>query len=122
MRAYVQLLARRPAFLRLWASELVSMIGDWFTIVAVSVVSLRSPGGGVIALATSLAVHLLPQSLASPLGGYIADRFDKRRVLMIGSSLEALLTLLMAAAAAAQNVVLLQVLLAIRSITSGAGG
>ncbi|NUP05562.1 MAG: MFS transporter [Polyangiaceae bacterium] len=120
MNAYLSLLVRRPEFRRLWGAELVSLVGDWFSIVAVSVLSLGAPGGGVMALATSLAAHLLPQSLASPLGGFVADRFDKRLVLMLGSGIEAILTLGMVGAAASSNVVLLQVLLALRSIASAA--
>jgi MFS family permease len=62
----------------------------------------------------------LPQSFAAPLGGWLADRFDKRRVLLAGSVLEAALTLGMALAAARGAIVLMQVLLCARSIASSA--
>jgi MFS family permease len=120
MTEYFSLLGRRPAFRRLWAAELVSLIGDWFSVVAVSIVSFASPGGGVLALATALAAHLLPQSFAAPFGGWLADRFDKRRVLMLGSVLEAALTIGMTLAAARGEIVLMQALLALRSIASSA--
>lgn len=121
MTAYWTLLAHRPAFRRLWAAELVSLIGDWFTIVAVSIVSLSAPDGGVLALATSLAAHLLPQSLAAPLGGWVADRFDRQRVLLVSLLLEGALTLAMVGAFASLSVVWpLQVLVAVRSVVSAA--
>jgi MFS family permease len=118
MRSYFELLTRRRAFLRVWSAELVSLIGDWFSLVAVSIVSLESPEGGVLALATSLAAHLLPQSLAAPFGGWVADRFDKRRVLIAGALVEGALTLVMLAAASAGSIALLQAALCLRSMAS----
>jgi len=120
MKAYVALLRRRPDFRRLWAAELVSMVGDWFSIVAVSIVSLASPGGGVLSLATALAAHLLPQAFAAPFGGWLADRLDKRSVLIGSSLLEGGLTVGMAIAAARGEVFVMQVLLCARSMASSA--
>lgn len=121
MTAYWSLLSRRPAFRRLWVAELVSLIGDWFTIVAVSIVSLSAADGGVLALATSLAAHLLPQSLAAPLGGWVADRYDRRRVLLVSLLLEGAITLAMVGVFASLSVVWpLQALVAVRSVVSSA--
>jgi MFS family permease len=120
MSGYLALLRRRPAFARLWAAELTSLVGDWFSVVAVSIVSLASPGGSVLALATALAAHLLPQSFAAPLGGWLADRFDKRRVLIVGALVEASLTLGMAVSAARGEIALMQALLCLRSMASSA--
>jgi len=118
MRVYLELLTRRPAFLRMWSAELVSLIGDWFSLVAVSILSLDSPDGGVFALATSLAAHLLPQAFAAPLGGWVADRFDKRRVLLAGAYIEGALTLLMLGAAHLGTIGVLQLALCLRSMAS----
>jgi MFS family permease len=117
---YLTLLRTRPAYRRLWAAELISQVGDWFSLVAVSVVSLSAPGGGVMVLATALAAHLLPQTLAAPFGGWLADRLDKRRVLVGSAVLEGALTVGMAFAAAAGSVLPLQLLLVLRSIASSA--
>ncbi len=120
MSGYLQLLRRRPHYRRLWAAELVSSIGDWFSIVAVSVVSLTAPGGGALTLASALAAHLLPQTLAAPWAGFLADRWDQRR-LLIGSALfEGVLTLGMALAAALGELLVLQILLCLRSMASAA--
>ncbi|MFO0553873.1 MAG: MFS transporter [Polyangiaceae bacterium] len=118
MRSYFSLLARRPGFRRLWAAELVSLFGDWFSVVAVSVLALSSSGGGFSALAATLAAHLLPQAAAAPLGGWVADRFDRRAVLVIGALLEAALTVGMVIAATSANLGGVQVLLACRAIVS----
>ena len=118
--SYLTLLRTRPAFRRLWAAELISQIGDWFSLVAVSVLSLYAPGGGVMVLATALAAHLLPQTFAAPFGGWIADRFDKRRVLIGSALLEGVLTIAMIFAAAMAAILLLQALVVVRSAAASA--
>lgn len=96
------------------------MIGDWFSLVAVSIVSLRAESGGVLALATSFAAHMVPQAFAAPLGGLLADRLDKRKLLIAGSLVEGVLTVGMTIAAAASDVLALQLLVAARSVASAA--
>jgi MFS family permease len=116
----LRLLRRRPHYRRLWASEAVSMMGDWFGLVAVSVVSYQAEGGGVLALAGALAAHLVPQAVAAPLGGWVADRFDRRQVLIAGSLIEGALTLGMVAAVMSGQIGVMQLLLAARSAASSA--
>lgn len=87
------LFLHRPEWRRLWMSEALSLVGDWFSLVAVSVVSLEASGGGVLALAISLGAHLLPQALLAPLSGLFADRLDRKRILIGASLIEAALTL-----------------------------
>jgi MFS family permease len=120
MTTTLGLLRRRPHYRRLWASEAVSMAGDWFGLVAVATVSYQAPGGGVLALAGALAAHLVPQALSAPLGGWVADRYDKRTVLIAGSLLEGAITVLMLLAISTGHVGVMQVLLAIRSAVSSA--
>ncbi len=116
MREYVALLRRRPGYRALWTAEVISITGDWFSIVAVSVLSARgSSASGALALAMVLAAHLLPQALLSPVAGWLADRFDRRALLIGGNLLEGLLTLGMAAAAAGGHVFSVQALLFVRA-------
>lgn len=96
------------------------MTGDWFGLVAVATVSYQAPGGGVLALAGALGAHMVPQALAAPLGGWVADRFDKRAVLAYGSLLEGAITLGLLAAVQADRIGAMQVLLAVRSAVSSA--
>lgn len=114
--SYLALLRTRPAYRRLWAAELVSATGDWFSLVAVSIVAARSaPEAGGLALATVLAAHLLPQALLAPAAGWLADRLDRRRLLVLGNLTEGALTIGMTLAAAGGSLVALQVLLFLRS-------
>ncbi len=117
-RSTFTLLRRRPDWRRLWASEALSLVGDWFSLVAVSVVSLRAGGGGVVALAISLAAHLLPQALFAPVAGLLADRLDRKRILIAASLVEGALTLGMVASVSRQSIVLLQILVFLRAAVS----
>jgi MFS family permease len=83
IRSTLSLLRRNPAFARLYAAQLVSFMGDWFTTVAL-VGLVEEHTGSSMLVALVLAAQTIPFALFSPLGGYLADRFDRRR-LMIGA-------------------------------------
>lgn len=61
--------------------SLVSTIGTWIQIGAQSWLVLRLTDSGV-AVGLLLALQFLPILVAGPWGGVVADRFDKRRVLL----------------------------------------
>ena len=63
------------------ASQFVSFSGTWMQSLAQSWLVLELTGSGT-ALGTLLALQFLPTLFLAPLGGLIADRFDKRRVLI----------------------------------------
>lgn len=77
-----ELLVRNRDFRRLFLASVVSLAGDWFSFVAVAslVVELTGRPG---APAFVYAATVLPVFLASPLAGTIADRFDRKRILVI---------------------------------------
>ncbi|MEO8549644.1 MAG: MFS transporter [Kofleriaceae bacterium] len=76
------LLARNRDFRRLFLASVVSLAGDWFSFVAVAslVTELTGRRG---APAYVYAATVIPVFLASPIAGTIADRFDRRRTLVI---------------------------------------
>lgn len=118
LRRLRALLRARPHFRRLWLAELVSQLGDWLTYVAVSLLALHA-GEGLLAVAGVLAAHSLPSALVGPLAGRLADRIDRRR-LLIGAALgQTALTLAMAVAAAADELLLLELLLLLRTGLAG---
>lgn len=110
----VALLLRRPVFARLFAAVTISLVGDWLTFVAISVLA-ASRGHGALALAGVLAAHTLPGALASPVAGVLADRFDRRTLLLFASLAQALLTVGMAVAALQDRLGAVQLLLVARS-------
>jgi MFS family permease len=98
MLALRALLVRNPDFRRLFLSSVVSLAGDWFSFVAVAglVTDLTGRPG---AAAYIYAATVLPVFLASPLAGAAADRFDRRRVLVIADLARVPVALLLCAAA-----------------------
>jgi MFS family permease len=77
---------------RLYASgQLVSLTGNWMQRVAQDWLVLELTNSGT-ALGVVTALQFLP-SLFSPWGGVIADRYDKRKILLVTQSSLALLAL-----------------------------
>ena len=73
-----------------FAGDLVSHIGAWMQIMAEVWLVLTLTNNGV-AVGATLAFRFLPVLLFGLWGGTVADRFDRRRVLLITQSLSALL-------------------------------
>ncbi|WP_437753841.1 MFS transporter [Sorangium sp. So ce1389] len=109
------LLRRRPRFRRVWLSEIVSLLGDWMSFVAVSLLALGGEGGGVVALALVMVGHHLPNALFAPVAGVLADRLDRRWLLIATSLVQGALTLAMLGAAVLGSVPAVQVLVFVRS-------
>ncbi len=70
--------------------QLVSVAGTWMQTVAQSFLVLRLTGSGT-ALGLATAARFLPMFIAGPLGGLMADRLNKRRVLYVTQTLQGLL-------------------------------
>jgi MFS family permease len=80
---------RQPAFRSLWLAGLVSEAGDWLLFIALPIVVYRLTGS---ALGTSFAflAELAPAIALSPFAGRLADRHDRRRVMLAVCGLQAL--------------------------------
>ena len=117
LRGFVQLLQRRPNLRRLWGSTIVSLLGDWLSYVAVSLISIQR-GDGALAVGMVLVAHALPVVLLSPVAGALADRFDRRRLLIVAYLGAAILTVGMWIAASSASVWVVQVLLFARVAVS----
>ena len=78
---YRQLLANRP-LTKLLLGEFISGIGDWLYIVAIFVVIYRETGDAAL-VGIFGAVRVIPYILLSVPAGLIADRFERRLVLLV---------------------------------------
>jgi MFS family permease len=85
LRASLSLLRRNRDFRRLYVASLISLGGDWFLLVALFGLVLHF-SGSAIAVALVIAVEDLMYFLLSPVAGVLADRIDRRR-LMVGADL-----------------------------------
>lgn len=86
---------RNAAFRRLWLAQAVSLVGDWFTLIALSVVVSRATAGSGLAVAALLLTQLVPTALVGPFAGVLADRFDRRRLLVASDLTRAGIVLLL---------------------------
>ena len=86
---------RHRAVRLLWGAAVVSDIGTWVQLIVVGSLVAASTGSaiqtGLVALAT-----FTPQALASPVGGLLADRFDRRKVFATALVVQAMVTVVLA--------------------------
>lgn len=96
-RIYLQLFRRNPALARLLAGEFISGIGDWLYLVAVLVVVYAESNSAVL-LGIVGAARILPYVLLSVPAGIVADRFDRRMVLLVTDVARGILMLVLVVA------------------------
>ena len=77
------LLRRNADFRNLFFAQLVSFCGDWFANVALIGLLLELTHGSGLAAASVFLAATLPAFLVTPLAGPAADRFDRRRLLLV---------------------------------------
>jgi len=81
LAAYRSLLANRP-LAKLLTGEFVSAIGDWLYIVAILIVIYRETNDATL-LGLFGALRQLPYVALSIPAGFVADRFDRRLILLV---------------------------------------
>jgi len=94
-RETVRLLRDNRSFRLLWLAQAVSLGGDWFTLIALAVLVSRDSGGSGLAVGGIVVAQVLPMVVVGPFGGVLADRFDRRRLLVASDLLRALVVLLL---------------------------
>ncbi len=88
MNSYLPLLRLRPKFRYLWLAQVISLTGDWFnTIASVIIVNRYSASG--LAVGGLFMARALPPFLLGPIAGVVADRFDRKQVLILSDLLRA---------------------------------
>jgi dTMP kinase len=79
-------LLRDPKFSKLLAAQTVSSLGDWIGFSAMAVLALSLGGGGnagAYAVAGVMVARMLPAILFGPVAGALADRANRKRIMII---------------------------------------
>ncbi len=83
-------LLRSNADLRaLFLAQVISFMGDWFVFVAITGM-VKDATDSAFLVSLAYVSFTLPAFLATPISGSMVDRFDRRRLVMVVSALQAI--------------------------------
>ncbi|WP_035245799.1 MFS transporter [Desulfogranum mediterraneum] len=87
--SYLRILRTNSRFRRFWLATIVSQLGDWFNYIAIFVLLTELTGSGE-AVSWFLIAKFLPTTLLGPIAGVVADRFNRKRIMVCCDLLRAL--------------------------------
>ncbi|MBI3960543.1 MAG: MFS transporter [Chloroflexi bacterium] len=115
---YVELVRESPDFRNLWFGQIVSLLGDWLNLIGSAALIATLTGSG-LAISGLFVVRMLAPFLISPLAGVVADRYDRRVILIAADLLRAAIVLGFLLVRDANTVWLLYLLTALQLGVSG---
>lgn len=82
-------LLRNGNFFRFFLAQFVSSLGDWVGVFAIAILADRI--GGATAVGTVLTARVLPGFVVGPIGGVLADRWDRKKTMIVADLIRAAL-------------------------------
>lgn len=82
LRPYIDLVTHNQNYRRLWLSQIVSNFGDWFGLLAVYALITRYSDSEFL-LGLIIVVKMMSLASFSPFAGYLTDRFNRRRIMIV---------------------------------------
>ncbi len=82
MNEYLDLLRSNRNFRNLWLGSVISQFGDWFNVLAAAELITQLTDSGV-ALSYLFLARFLPLFVLSPLAGVLADRFNRKHIMVL---------------------------------------
>ncbi len=89
---YSELIRGNADFRNLWYGQIVSLFGDWFNLIASASLVGQLTGSG-LAIGGLFVVRMLAPFLISPLAGVAADRYNRKKLLILTDVLRAVAVL-----------------------------
>ncbi len=86
---------RRRAFATVWSSSVVSDIGTWMQLIVLGVL-VGKASNSVLAVGLVMSAQFIPSLIGAPLGGLMADKYDRRKILLWALAAQTLITALLA--------------------------
>lgn len=87
---YFELLQTNSNFRWLWGGQVVSLLGDWFNIIASAILIKKLTGSG-LALGVLFTIRMLAPFFVAPLAGICADRYNRKHILILTDVVRGLL-------------------------------
>ncbi|MDH5505608.1 MAG: MFS transporter [Anaerolineae bacterium] len=87
---YLQLIRSNPNFRNLWFGQIVSLLGDWFNFIASAALVTQLTGASGQAIGALFILRMLALFIISPFAGVWADRYDRRKLLILSDFARAL--------------------------------
>ena len=87
-RSYLSLIRENKEFRRLWIAAVVSMLGQWFNTIALFLLILEYTGSEFL-LGLLFTVRMAGFAVLQPLIGLLADRYNRKRLMVISNILQA---------------------------------
>lgn len=81
LRPYLSLIKENHDFRRLWIAQSISNFGDWFGLLALYAI-IGKYSDSEFLLGLIIVVKMLSLAFFSPIAGYFADRFNRRRLMI----------------------------------------
>jgi MFS family permease len=89
---YAELLRGNSEFRKLWTGQFISQTGDWFNNVALFTLILNLTGNSE-SVGYILIIKLLPTFFFGPFAGVVADRFNRKAIMILSDVLRGFLVL-----------------------------
>lgn len=115
---YLELVRGNTNFRMLWFGQIISLLGDWFNLIAsASLIGALTESG--LAVSGLFVVRALAPFLVSPFAGVAADRYSRKRILILADIGRAITVMGFLLVRHAQDVWLLFALTSIQLAISG---
>ncbi len=79
---YAELIRSNANFRFLWFGQIISLLGDWFNLIASAALVATLTQSG-FAVGSLFVVRMLAPFLTSPIAGVIADRYSRKHILIV---------------------------------------
>lgn len=89
---YFELILQNANFRWLWGGQVVSLLGDWFNLIASAILIAELTDSG-LALGILFTIRMLAPFAVAPIAGIFADRYNRKYLLIITDLVRAVVVL-----------------------------
>lgn len=79
---YIEVLRKYPQYRKVYLARLVSMMGDWMSLIALLTLMREASAGNAHLMGALVIAKMLPPGLLGPFAGVIADRFSRKKIMI----------------------------------------